>query len=640
MEIERTLNPFTVREDFVSDGRPGVERKRLDEIARLRAMITDGRSAAAEVVIRAAIQWRLGNAAWATTGKTRRRHLAAQQEERARIIDGPVLGIDEPLAVTWRCAVIRMAKRRDPKLLARLLTTLDELVEKGNYPSLMGRARSRRSEIRELALEAARPINERIWGVVREAGRPRDEYRDILPDVRLLEQLSPGHWAHLSTVGIAYYRARLYEESVATLEQAAAAQGDGGEAQALFYLAMGHARLGHGEAAEAAFARAVGWQLTHADQVAQTEEDLRLLEGAAEELLAARLGGEGRGARYRAAWASFEKGATWALLLDPEREVAEYEETLRRLRQIEAMGSGAARVALPLALALHRVGRSQEAIAALETAGDSLPDELKPAGSYVRALCYARLKDAHEMRLRYYLARDRQERASEQADDVREDLDALRVETERELSAALGETDWDLVWREGWRPFNKDSVWDVVRVPGGEQAAYEEAYARALREHAALPAAIARQAVLGAAMYRTGRYDEARALLEASVFGGIAGWCGATALVYAMCCLRLDDIERAKTPYVVARDGLLTNDPGDALREAVEQLRLEVDALAREIDGEEDWDQRYREGWRKFTEGNVWLVPLSPTLHAPSSRRPCDWPGWRTTPARCTSRLP
>jgi eukaryotic-like serine/threonine-protein kinase len=75
--------------------------------------------------------------------------------------------------------------------------------------------------------------------------------------------LTPGESVYLNTLGVAQYRAGLYSEAIATLEQSFGAAKGASEPFDLFFLAMARCKLGQFTLARANFDQAVEWRRSH-----------------------------------------------------------------------------------------------------------------------------------------------------------------------------------------------------------------------------------------------------------------------------------------------------------------------------------------------------------------------------------------
>ena len=102
----------------------------------------------------------------------------------------------------------------------------------------------------------ARSFNNYAWFLVT---CPQAEFRDPAKAIKLAQDavsLEPEQWEYWNTLGVARYRARQWNESLAALEHSCALS-KGGNAFDFFFMAMAHHQLGHKEKAEANYAKAM-----------------------------------------------------------------------------------------------------------------------------------------------------------------------------------------------------------------------------------------------------------------------------------------------------------------------------------------------------------------------------------------------
>ncbi len=103
-------------------------------------------------------------------------------------------------------------------------------------------------------------------------------------------ELAPGNQLYLNTLGVAFYRAGKFAESVETLDKSLAAGKGEFDAFDLFFLAMAHHRLGHREAARGCYDRALRWLREQKGLTQQYAKELAGFRGEAEALLAEPVG--------------------------------------------------------------------------------------------------------------------------------------------------------------------------------------------------------------------------------------------------------------------------------------------------------------------------------------------------------------
>jgi len=129
-------------------------------------------------------------------------------------------------------------------------------------------------------------LNERAWTYATGAIDQRDPERAVALARRAVA-LAPGQQLSLNTLGVALYRARQYAEAISVLERSLAAGKGDSDAFDLFFLAMGHQKLGHAFQARACFYRAVRWWGGQKNLPAVFVQELTGFRAEAEELLAA-----------------------------------------------------------------------------------------------------------------------------------------------------------------------------------------------------------------------------------------------------------------------------------------------------------------------------------------------------------------
>jgi tetratricopeptide (TPR) repeat protein len=88
---------------------------------------------------------------------------------------------------------------------------------------------------------------------------PRRDLACALAMCRRALDLAPGEALPLNTLGIVQYRAGRYEEAIAAFERSLAAGSGLSDGFDLFFLAMAHHRLRHGEEARRYFDRGLQW---------------------------------------------------------------------------------------------------------------------------------------------------------------------------------------------------------------------------------------------------------------------------------------------------------------------------------------------------------------------------------------------
>jgi WD40 repeat protein/serine/threonine protein kinase/Flp pilus assembly protein TadD len=148
----------------------------------------------------------------------------------------------------------------------------------------LGKADLARADLEQaIKLGTQNPIvfNNLAWQLV--TGPPGQ--RDPVRALKLIQQAvkqAPHNATFVNTFGVIQYRNGQYKEAVSTLEKSLAAGQGQQDAFALFFLAMGHARLGDAAKAQDCFDRAVKWVEAQKDLAAQHVEELKAFRTEAE----------------------------------------------------------------------------------------------------------------------------------------------------------------------------------------------------------------------------------------------------------------------------------------------------------------------------------------------------------------------
>lgn len=129
--------------------------------------------------------------------------------------------------------------------------------------------------------------NNLAWDLANGLGPPHDPALAMRLAHRAVE-LAPGQGIYLNTLGVTQYCAGFPAEAVATLERSLAANRGEFAGYDLFFLAMAHHRLGHGDEARACRDRAVRWLREQKGLTAESSRELADFRAEAGAVLAGR----------------------------------------------------------------------------------------------------------------------------------------------------------------------------------------------------------------------------------------------------------------------------------------------------------------------------------------------------------------
>jgi tetratricopeptide (TPR) repeat protein len=156
-------------------------------------------------------------------------------------------------------------------------------------PSLTREQRARQAIEHYRRLVAAKPGDARACnGLAWLYATAPEPLRDVKAAVPLAEKavkLAPNDAMNANTLGVVYYRAGRYREAVEVLRANLASQEDWGLAFDLYFLAMGHQRLGEAARARDYYDWAVRWTRTQQGLSAGHLEELTEFRAEAKELL-------------------------------------------------------------------------------------------------------------------------------------------------------------------------------------------------------------------------------------------------------------------------------------------------------------------------------------------------------------------
>jgi hypothetical protein len=141
-------------------------------------------------------------------------------------------------------AIARRARAIVEPLFARLLLRDDVLVALRAQPAADPAIQAACLELAGTWTELASDCNDAGFALVRDPGRPEEDYRRGLRLAEFACRREPRNGSFLNTLGVAQYRGGLAAPALATLMRSDALNG-GKEPSDLAFLAMAHQRLGH-----------------------------------------------------------------------------------------------------------------------------------------------------------------------------------------------------------------------------------------------------------------------------------------------------------------------------------------------------------------------------------------------------------
>jgi serine/threonine-protein kinase len=156
----------------------------------------------------------------------------------------------------------RKAIELDPKLATTHYNLGIALAEKGSLPEAVASFRAAIARYRLALSQNPRDgfaCNNLAWILVTCPLTPLRDPAESLKLARRAVDLAPGSAAYLNTLGLAYYRARNWDEAMAALTKAVQL-GNGGNGYDFFFLAMAHWQRGEKEKARQCYDRGVQWQ--------------------------------------------------------------------------------------------------------------------------------------------------------------------------------------------------------------------------------------------------------------------------------------------------------------------------------------------------------------------------------------------
>jgi hypothetical protein len=170
--------------------------------------------------------------------------------------------------------------------LAPLLEQSAQFQQAGNPGDAIGLLR----QAARLAPNLAEVRNNLAWLLVTAPERFRNP-PEAVEEARCAVGLVPGEQMYLNTLGVALYRAGNFSEAITTLGKSLTAGKGRFDGLDLFFLAMAHHQLGHGQEAKSCFERAVHWLAEQQGLSAQYTKELASFRTEAEAVLAGRAGG-------------------------------------------------------------------------------------------------------------------------------------------------------------------------------------------------------------------------------------------------------------------------------------------------------------------------------------------------------------
>jgi hypothetical protein len=187
-------------------------------------------------------------------------HLATEAELRDRIARdrtrSPAVRAAalDMVSSFWAARIRRRAEAIVEPLFARIVLRDDVLAALQAQPAADPAIQAACLELAGTWTEPASECNDAGFALVRDPGRPEEDYRRGLRLAEAAWRREPGNGSFLNTLGVAQYRSDLAAPALATLMRSDALNG-GKEPSDLAFLAMAHQRLDQPAEARAALVR-------------------------------------------------------------------------------------------------------------------------------------------------------------------------------------------------------------------------------------------------------------------------------------------------------------------------------------------------------------------------------------------------
>jgi WD40 repeat protein len=177
-------------------------------------------------------------------------------------------------------SVVKEARLLVGSLFGRPLLKADVLARLRQDDSLAEDVRRQAVALAERVRDFPWVFNFASWAVVKQSGRPAEEYHEAMHNAEIACRLESQNGDFWNTLGVARYRVGDWKAALKALEKAMELR-QGGDSADWFFLAMAHWQLGDKDQARRWYDKAVAWMEKHQPK----NEELRRFRAEAAELI-------------------------------------------------------------------------------------------------------------------------------------------------------------------------------------------------------------------------------------------------------------------------------------------------------------------------------------------------------------------